>query len=71
MLQVVNARPNDKDAKLKYNECSKIVRKIAFEKAICVDDGKKSVSETIEASLDNMGKCSFFISFIGVHNVVK
>lgn len=55
-MQVVNARPNDKDAKLKFNECNKIVRKIAFEKAINVDDGKKSISESIENSLETMGK---------------
>ena len=44
---VYKARPNDKDAKLKYNECSKIVRQQAFEKAIAVDTVKKVVSESI------------------------
>jgi len=44
----VTARPGDKDAKAKYAECNKIVRKIAFEKAIAVDDNKKSVSESID-----------------------
>jgi serine/threonine-protein phosphatase 5 len=44
---VYKARPNDRDAKLKYNECSKIVRQQAFEKAISVDSVKKLVSETI------------------------
>ncbi|XP_022203381.2 serine/threonine-protein phosphatase 5 [Nilaparvata lugens] len=44
---VIKARPNDKDAKAKYTECNKICNKLAFEKAIAVDDLKKSVAETI------------------------
>nr|CAG4641580.1 EOG090X03S1 [Eurycercus lamellatus] len=44
---VFKARPNDKDAKLKFNECSKIVRQQAFEKAIAVDTVKKCVSDSI------------------------
>ncbi len=48
---VVKVRPNDKDAKAKYSECKKIVTRIAFEKAIAVDD-QKSVAETI--NLDAM-----------------
>ena len=51
---VHKVRPNDKDAKLKYNECSKIVRQQAFEKAIAVDSLKKSVSEEIREGIDNM-----------------
>jgi len=51
---VFKARPNDKDAKLKYNECSKIVRQQAFEKAIAVDSLKKSVSEEIREMVDNI-----------------
>ena len=49
---VFKARPNDKDAKLKFNECSKIVRQQAFERAIAVDSVKKSVSESI--NIDSM-----------------
>ncbi|RWS29301.1 serine/threonine-protein phosphatase 5-like protein [Leptotrombidium deliense] len=45
---VIKARPKDKDAKLKCDECSKIVKRIAFEKAISVDDCKKSISESID-----------------------
>ena len=45
---VFKARPNDKDAKLKYTECKKIVQQIAFQKAISVEDVKKSVTETID-----------------------
>ncbi|RWS03794.1 serine/threonine-protein phosphatase 5-like isoform X1 [Dinothrombium tinctorium] len=45
---VIKVRPKDKDALLKYNECSKIVKRIAFEKAIAVDDYKKSVAESID-----------------------
>nr|CAG4646148.1 EOG090X03S1 [Macrothrix elegans] len=61
---VFKARPNDKDAKLKFNECSKIVRQQAFERAIAVDTIKKSVSESI--SLDSMSVES---SYNGPHLV--
>ncbi|CAB3375203.1 Hypothetical predicted protein [Cloeon dipterum] len=43
---VTKARPNDSDAKKKFLECTKIVRKLAFEKAIAVD--KKNVADTID-----------------------
>ncbi|XP_046859960.1 serine/threonine-protein phosphatase 5-like [Xenia sp. Carnegie-2017] len=45
---VVKFRPKDKDARLKYTECKKIVQKQAFEKAIAVDHNKKSFSETLD-----------------------
>ena len=45
---VFKARPNDKDAKLKYTECKKIVQQIAFQKAISVEETKKSMAETID-----------------------
>lgn len=51
-LQVAKACPNDKAARLKYNECKKIVHQQAFAKAIAVDD-KKSVVETLD--IDSMG----------------
>ncbi|XP_035689914.1 LOW QUALITY PROTEIN: serine/threonine-protein phosphatase 5-like [Branchiostoma floridae] len=44
---VVKVRPNDKDAKAKFTECNKIVKRQAFERAIRVDDVKKCVSESI------------------------
>ncbi|KAL3288567.1 hypothetical protein HHI36_003006 [Cryptolaemus montrouzieri] len=44
---VTKIRPNDKDAKLKFVECNKIVRKLAFEKAIAVEDKRKNIAETI------------------------
>ncbi|XP_059484840.1 serine/threonine-protein phosphatase 5 [Neocloeon triangulifer] len=43
---VTKARPNDSDAKKKFLECTKIVRKLAFEKAIAVDT--KNVADTID-----------------------
>uniref|UniRef100_H2Z6Q4 Serine/threonine-protein phosphatase n=1 Tax=Ciona savignyi TaxID=51511 RepID=H2Z6Q4_CIOSA len=49
---VVKVRPTDKDARMKYNACSKIVKQKAFEKAIACDDNKKPVSETI--NLENI-----------------
>ena len=50
---VYKARPNDKDAKLKYTECKKIVQQIAFQKAISVEEVKKSVAESID--IESMG----------------
>lgn len=49
---VTKARPNDKQAKMKYVECNKIVKKMAFEKAIAVDVSKRSIADTI--NLENM-----------------
>lgn len=45
---VAKARPKDADAKLKFAECNKIVKKLAFERAIAVDDTKKSISDSID-----------------------
>ena len=45
---VFKARPNDKDAKLKYTECRKIVQQVAFQKAISVEETKKSVADSID-----------------------
>jgi len=56
--QVVKVRPNDRDAKMKYSECSKIVKKKAFEKAIAYDDEKKSMAESI--NVDTICKISFY-----------
>ncbi|XP_060062862.1 serine/threonine-protein phosphatase 5-like [Ylistrum balloti] len=44
---VVKVRPNNKDARAKFNECQKIVRMMAFQKAISVEDSK-SVAEQID-----------------------
>ncbi|CAI5453610.1 unnamed protein product [Caenorhabditis angaria] len=48
---VVKVRPNDPDAKKKFEECQKIVRRIAFEKAISTDHDKKSVAESIDINV--------------------
>lgn len=50
---MAKAKPNDKQAKAKYTECNKIVKKIAFEKAISVSD--KSISEMID--FESISKC--------------
>lgn len=52
LSQVANARPNDAEAKRKALECNKIVRKIAFEKAISVET--KSIADSID--FESMGK---------------
>ncbi|KAG8195712.1 hypothetical protein JTE90_002975 [Oedothorax gibbosus] len=44
---VTLARPNDRDAKTKFLECSKIVKRIAFENAISVEETKKSVADSL------------------------
>ena len=46
-VQVRKAKPKDSDAKAKYEECSRIVRQHAFEKAIRVDSAK-SVVDTLD-----------------------
>ncbi|CAH1995895.1 unnamed protein product [Acanthoscelides obtectus] len=44
---VTKVRPNDKDARAKYTECNKVVKKIAFEKAISVEDNKRNIADSI------------------------
>ncbi|XP_012231410.1 serine/threonine-protein phosphatase 5 [Linepithema humile] len=43
---VVKARPNDKDAKDRFMECSKMVKMLAFQKAISVEE-KKNIADMI------------------------
>jgi len=57
MLQVAKAHPNDRDARMKFTECSKIVKRIAFEKAISVADTKKSVVDQINLESMSMVLC--------------
>ncbi|XP_025070091.1 serine/threonine-protein phosphatase 5-like [Alligator sinensis] len=45
---VVKVKPNDKDAKLKYQECNKIVKQKAFERAIASDEHKRSVVDSLD-----------------------
>ena len=47
--------PNDKDAKLKMQECEKIVRRMAFLQAIEVGD-PPSAAEGLD--LDSIGMCA-------------
>lgn len=55
-------RPNDKDAKLKYQECNKIVKQKAFERAIASDELKRSVVDSLD--IENMSKSSFLLLLI-------
>ena len=50
-------RPNDKDAKMKYQECNKIVKQKAFERAIASDEIKRSVVDSLD--IENMSECVF------------
>ncbi|XP_048474165.1 serine/threonine-protein phosphatase 5 [Rhincodon typus] len=45
---VVKVKPNDKDAKMKYQECNKIVKQKAFERAIANDELKRSVVDSLD-----------------------
>lgn len=56
---MVNVRPSDKDAQARCNECKKVVRRIAFERAIATDETQKSVADQI--NLDVMGNRAFTI----------
>lgn len=51
---VTKAHPNDRDARSKYTECNKIVKRIAFEKAISFEASKKSIADQI--NIDAMSK---------------
>lgn len=46
---VSKRRPNDADAKKKFQECNKIVKKIAFEKAIAVERPEKTLAEMYQS----------------------
>lgn len=49
------SRPNDKDAKLKFTECTKIVKMRAFERAIAVDKPEKTLMEMFR-NMENISK---------------
>jgi serine/threonine-protein phosphatase 5 len=52
---VVKVCPNDKDALAKYKECDKLNKKLLFEKAIAVDEIKKSAFDQVDIeSMRNM-----------------
>lgn len=55
----MKVRPNDKDARMKYQECNKIVKQKAFERAIASDEIKKSVVDSLD--IENMSKCYFIL----------
>lgn len=46
--QVVKVKPHDKDAQMKYQECNKIVKQKAFERAIAGDEHKRSVVDSLD-----------------------
>ena len=57
MFQVVTVRPSDKDAKARYNECDKVVKRVAFERAIASEDSK-CIADQI--NIDTMSNCQGF-----------
>ena len=44
----MKVKPHDKDAKMKYQECNKIVKQKAFERAIAGDEHKRSVVDSLD-----------------------
>ncbi|KAM5209677.1 serine/threonine-protein phosphatase 5 isoform 2-T2 [Hipposideros larvatus] len=52
---VVKVKPHDKDAKMKYQECNKIVKQKAFERAIAGDEHKRSVVDSLDIESMNSG----------------
>jgi len=52
---------------MKYTECNKIVKRIAFEKAISVADTKKSVVDQI--NLESMSTVSVYMHYL-LRNIV-
>lgn len=59
IFKVSKCRPNDKDAKLKYTECNKIVKMRAFERAIAVDKPEKTLAEMFQ-DLENISEFNYF-----------
>lgn len=55
---VAKRRPNDKGAALQYNECNKLVKKQAFEKAISNDVPEKTLAE-VHSDLESIGNKKF------------
>lgn len=53
--QVAKRRPNDEDAKIKFTECNKMVKKQAFERAIANDVPDKTLAE-IHTEFESIGK---------------
>ena len=60
-FQVTKVRPTSQEAKKKFDDCSKIVKRIAFEKAISVDHSKKSIIESLD--IEGMSKFKSIIMF--------
>lgn len=50
---------------MKYQECNKIVKQKAFERAIASDEIKKSVVDSLD--IENMSKCYFFKKMKNTH----
>jgi serine/threonine-protein phosphatase 5 len=60
---VVKVCPNDKDALSKLTECQKIVKRIAFEKAIAVDEHKKSAFDMVD--IESMRRIEVENDYVG------
>lgn len=61
--QVSKARPNDKDAMSKFTECNKIVKRLAFEKAISCDVTDKTLAE-LHTELEFISKRRSYILYL-------
>lgn len=54
---MAKVRPSDESAKIKFNECKKIVKMQAFERAIASDTSEKTLAE-LHTDLELIGKGS-------------
>lgn len=61
-------RPNDRDAVNKYVECSKIVKRLAFEKAISTEHEKRSCADSIK--LESMGEHVVLLQFFECFRII-
>ncbi len=59
----MKVHPNDKDALNKFTECKKITQRIAFEKAIAVDEIKKSAFDLVD--IENIRKTNLESDYKG------
>ena len=64
---MIQACPQDKDAQEKFKECEKIVRRIAFEKAICVGDGAKPLVEIVRESLKTISTFPWTFTSLNIY----
>lgn len=66
-MQVSKRQPNDASAKNKFTECSKIVKRLAFERAISSDVVDKTLAE-LHADLEFISASKIYSPLIRLIN---